>query len=277
MLAEVIGPRHELAFENLERSADYISNQFTSMGYTPEISSYGDKAYKLINVTLEGQNNPEEILVIGAHYDSARSGTPGADDNASGVAVLLEIANALREVELKRSVRFVSFPNEERPYFNTEMMGSWITARRSADAGENIIGMYSLEMLGYYSDEVGSQQYPPVIRNFYPDTGNFVAFVGNMASRSFLHQSIAAFREQALFPSEGMAAPQALVGDIRRSDNSAYWDNGFVALMVTDTSNFRTPHYHGPTDTPETLDYDSMARLTQGLTGMVISLANAVE
>lgn len=277
MLAVTIGPRHELEREGLEQAADYILEEFRAYGYSPEVSIYGEAAFRNINVTLSGNGNSDEIIVIGAHYDSARSGTPGADDNASGIAVILELARNLSSEELKHSIRFVSFPNEERPHFNTPMMGSQVTARVSAEAGENLIGMFSLEMLGYYSEEPGSQNYPPVIRNIYPGTGNFVAFVSNMSSRVFLHQAIDAFREQNTFPSQGMAAPEAVVRDIRRSDNSAYWDNGYPAVMVTDTSNFRTPHYHTLADTPETLNYESMARLTEGLTGMIITLANQVE
>jgi hypothetical protein len=277
MLANTIGPRHELEREGLEQTADYILEEFRSYGYNPEVSTYGEAGFRNINVTLSGTTDTNGILIIGAHYDSARSGTPGADDNASGVAVMLEMARALYGEELKHSLRFVSFPNEERPYFNTPMMGSQVTARLSAEAGEDIIGMFSLEMLGYYSDEPGSQHYPPIIRNLYPDTGNFVAFVSNMSSRLFLQQVIGAFREQNTFPSQGMAAPEALVRDIRRSDNSAYWDHGYPAVMVTDTSNFRTPNYHTLADTPETLSYESMARLTEGLVGMVINLANSVK
>jgi len=277
ILANIVGPRHEEIPENLERAAGYIITQFSAIGYTPKVSTYADGRFQIIDINLAGKSRADEIIVLGAHYDSARTGTPGADDNASGVAVLLELARALKEQDLERTVRFVSFPNEERPYFDTPMMGSWIAANRSAQADENIVGMFSLEMLGYYTDEPGSQQYPPIIRNLYPDTGNFVAFVSNMESRGFLKESIAAFRLENSFPSEGMAAPEALVTDIRRSDNSAYWDNGYFAVMVTDTSNFRTPYYHQLSDTPDTLDYDSMARVTEGLAGMVKRLANAVK
>lgn len=276
ILATDIGRRNEQFPEALDRAADYITAQFGGMGYTPVETRFGDGRFRNISVTVTGSGNSDEIIVIGAHYDS-RSETPGADDNASGVSALLEIARGLSGMEFQRSVRFISFPNEERPHFGTDLMGSRVTAMKSAAAEENIIGMLSLEMLGYYTGEPGTQEYPPVIGNFYPDTGNFIAFISNMSSRPFLQHALGAFRERETFPSEGMAAPEALVSDIRRSDNASYWDYGFPAVMVTDTSNFRNPNYHTPSDTPGTLDYDSMSRLVEGLTGMVITLANTVE
>lgn len=277
ILATVVGPRHGGLPDSLDRAGDYVTNQFRNFGYAPEEIRFGDDRFRNIQATLPGTDRADEILVVGAHYDSAANGTPGADDNASGVAVMLEIARALAGTDLRRTVRFIAFANEENPWFGTDLMGSRISAGKSAQHGENIVGMFSLEMLGYYDDTPGSQKYPRIIRRFYPDTGNFVAFVGNMQSRPLLHQALRVFRESGVMPSEGMAAPQALVRDIRRSDNSAYWDAGYPALMVTDTSNFRNPLYHTLGDTPKTLDYTTMARLTEGLTGMVITLANAVE
>lgn len=277
LLAGVIGPRNEGTPDSLGRAAGYIEGAFTRFGYTPESSFFGDGRFRNITVTLPGTDPGAAMLVLGAHYDTAPTGTPGADDNASGVAVLLEIARALSGMELVCTVRLITFPNEERPYFNTELMGSRVSAAAAAAAGDSILGMFSLEMLGYYSGAPDSQQYPPVIRNFYPATGNFVAFAGNMRSRRFLQQAVGAFREQGMFPSEGMAVPETLVRDVRRSDNASYWDYGYPAVMVTDTANFRNALYHTPADTPDTLDYTAMARVTEGLTGMVISLANTVK
>jgi hypothetical protein len=277
ILATLVGPRHAETPANLDRAGDYVRTQLLNLGYDPQEIYFGEGRFRNIEGMLPGTGTSNEIIVIGAHYDTSPTGTPGADDNASGVAVMLEIARALAGSELSRSVRFIGFTNEERPWFNTDLMGSRVSANASAATGEQIIGMFSLEMLGYYSDAPGSQQYPPIIRHFYPDTGDFIAFVSNLRSRPFLMNALAAFREQQGFPSEGMAAPEALVGDIRRSDNSSYWDVGYPAVMVTDTSNFRSPHYHTLSDTPQTLDYESMARLTEALTGMVISLANTVK
>lgn len=277
ILADVVGPRHEDSMANLDRAADYINTQLQSYGYETEAIRFGDDRFRNIQATLSGSTGNDEIIVLGAHYDTARTGTPGADDNASGVSVLLELARMLADKDTERTIRFFAFANEEQPFSETPLMGSRVSANQAAESKDNIVGMFSLEMLGYYSDEPGSQKYPPVVRQFYPDTGNFVAFVGNLDSRLFLSNALALFRAQKTFPSEGMAAPEFLVGDIRRSDHASYWDVGYPAVMVTDTSNFRSPHYHTLGDTPQTLDYESMARLTEGLSGMVFTLANAVE
>ncbi len=152
-------------------------------------------------------------------------------------------------------------------------MGSRVSARHSFERHENMVGMYALEMIGYYDDEPGSQRYPNVIRHFYPVRGNFIAFVANLRSRRFLHRSIVYFRSQSVFPSEGMAAPQWLVPDIRRSDHASYWHFGFPAVMITDTANYRNRHYHDVGDVHRTLDYHNMARVVSGLTNMLRDLA----
>lgn len=277
VLSEQIGPRNEDNADSLNQAADYILSEFQSYGYSPLESRFGDGRFRIFNVNHYGTERADEIIVIGAHYDTATSGTPGADDNASGIAGMLEIARALSGQSFERTVRFVAFPNEERPYYNTDLMGSRVTASRSAEIGENIIGMFSLEMLGYYTSESNSQNYPPVIGNFYPDRGNFIALISNMSSRPLLHQSVRAFRKQMTFPSEGMAAPAAIVPAIRRSDNASYWDYGFPAILVTDTSFLRNPNYHRLNDTVDTLDFDSMTRVVQGLIGMFRELADNVE
>ena len=152
-------------------------------------------------------------------------------------------------------------------------MGSRVSAEHSRDRGETITGMFSLEMIGYYDATPGSQRYPREVSYFYPERGDFIAFVSNLTSRPLLHRSIRRFRAQAILPAEGLAAPEWLVPHVRRSDNAAYWDAGFPAVMVTDTSNFRNPHYHKAGDQPHTLDYARMARAVTGLTAMFEQLA----
>ncbi len=272
VLAGEIGERNAGNLSKLNQAADYIEEQFKLLGYVPASQSYGEERFRNISVDIYGRERRDEIIVVGAHYDTTWL-TPGADDNASGVAGLLELARLLRDKELTRSIRLTAFANEELPFFGTEEMGSRVSAKRSYDRGENIIGMFSLEMIGYYRDEPGTQFYPRIIRHFYPHTGNFIAFVGNLSSRTFLHAAIDAFRSAERFPSEGLTAPQWLVPDIRRSDNSSYWYYGFPAVMVTDTSNFRNSNYHRATDTPTTLNYDYMAHVVAGLASMLESLA----
>jgi Zn-dependent M28 family amino/carboxypeptidase len=177
---------------------------------------------------------------------------------------VLELAGAARDWAPERSWRFVLFVNEEPPFFRTTEMGSHVHARGAKLRGERIVAMYSLETIGYYSEAPGSQRYPFPFSAFYPDRGNFVAFVANLPSRALLHRTIAAFRAHAEFPSEGAAAP-AWVPGVDWSDQLWFWNEGYPALMITDTAPFRYPHYHTPQDTPDKVDYDRLARVVRGL------------
>jgi hypothetical protein len=272
-LAEEIGERHYEKRDALDKAALYIEQSFKDMGYNPLSEIYNSKLYRNIVVNLYGSKQRDEIIVIGAHYDSVWL-SPGADDNASGISVLLELARALRQESLSRTVRLVAFTNEEWPFFGRDKMGSQVNARNAYDRSEQIIGMISLEMLGYYSMKENSQAYPRPLNYFYPDKGNFIAFVSNFTSRDLLRESILEFRRTSQFPSEGLIAPQFLVPDIRRSDNSSFWSHAYPAIMVTDTSNYRNRNYHKSTDLPESLDYESMARIVEGLRQTIIALTN---
>jgi Zn-dependent M28 family amino/carboxypeptidase len=207
-------------------------------------------------------------IVVGAHYDTV-PGSPGADDNASGVAALIELSRILSLEKIK----FVAFANEELPYSHGEEMGSFVHAKRARERGERVSAMFSLEMLGCYSDAPGSQRYPPVIGWFYPDRANFIAFVGDLGARRLVKRAHALFRRHSDFPSQSLAAP-AFVPGITRSDHWSFRRHGFPAMMVTDTAFNRYPHYHRATDTPEKLDYERMARVTLGLAGMLRELAS---
>ena len=272
-LAGEIGERNRDNRNKLDRAADYIEHQFSEMGYLASPEVFGGEQFRNLVVDLYGRELREEILVVGAHYDTTWF-TPGADDNASGVAGLLELARALKDRPLRRSVRLIAFVNEEDPFFGGDEMGSMVAAQRSYERGENLVGMLSLEMIGFYSEEPGSQRYPQPVRRFYPRVADFIGFVGNLRSRGLLHDAVREFRAAAQFPSEGLAAPEWLVPDIRRSDNYAYWRYGFRAIMVTDTSNFRNRNYHKTGDRPETLNYERMARVVAGLTETIVALAN---
>ncbi|MDI5985507.1 M20/M25/M40 family metallo-hydrolase [Halomonas sp. M4R5S39] len=273
VLADEIGERHYWRPERLHAAADAIDRAFREAGHEPLRHAVPIRArvFHNIEVRLPGSSVTDEYLVIGAHYDTVR-GTPGADDNASGVAVLLELARLLREAELDRSLHLVAFVNEEAPFFGSDAMGSLAYARAARARGDDIVGMISLEMLGYYIDAPGSQRHPPLLGHFYPDRGDFVAFVGNLGSRGLVRDAVGAFREHAEMPSEGLAAPE-LIGDIRRSDHWAFWEMGYPAIMLTDTANFRNSDYHGPRDTHDRLDYETMARLTTALARAVETLA----
>ena len=271
VLAGEIGERHKYLRSKLDQAADYITREFESMDLVPAPQVFDD-GFRNIVVDLYGRERRDEIIVVGAHYDTVTM-TPGADDNASGIAGLLELARLLRDRPLRRSVRLIAFANEEWPFFGHDDMGSRVSARGSHDRQENVVGMFSLEMIGYFSSEPRSQWYPRSIRRFYPQQGNFIAFVSNLNSREWLMQGIASFRRHGQFPSEGMSAPEWLVRDIRRSDQSSYWAFGFPGVMITDTANFRNYGYHNVGDTVRSLDYDAMARVVDGIADMLTDLA----
>jgi Zn-dependent M28 family amino/carboxypeptidase len=252
----------------------YLSEQLESFGYSVTFEEV-PHAKGARNVVAEraGKTLPDEIIVVGAHYDSATP-TPGADDNASGTAGVVELARHFAELSPERTLRFVLFVNEEPPFFRTEYMGSHIHASSARDRGDNIVLMLSLEMLGFFSNAPDSQSYHSGLKYFYPDQGNFIAFVSSLDYRDELRRSIAVFRDQARFPSEGLAAPAGLSG-VDFSDHMPFWNAGYPALMVTDTAFLRNHHYHKPTDTPDTLDYDSFARVVDGLVPVIAAWAGS--
>lgn len=273
VLAGEIGERNLWRYEALKASADYIEKTFQAAGYRVASQHYvvHGKTVRNLEAALPGASPLDEIVVIGAHYDSV-AGSPGANDNATGVAALLEIARLLAQEKPARSVRFVAFVNEEPPFFYTQEMGSRVYARRARERGENIVAMLSLETIGYYTDAPGSQHYPFPFSPFYPDAGNFIAFVGNLASRGMVQACVASFRSRAAFPSEGIAAP-GWMGGIHWSDHWSFWQEGYPAIMVTDTALYRYEHYHAKTDTPDKIDYEHMARVVTGLARVVLDLA----
>jgi Zn-dependent M28 family amino/carboxypeptidase len=253
--------------EDLETPARYIAGAFAAHGLEAKLQSFPSRGRTVSNVEVSPPGDAR--VVVGAHYDTV-PGSPGADDNASAVAALIELAGLVGKEGLP--IRFVAFANEEMPYFMSREMGSWNSAHRSRERGEPVQAMLSLEMLGYYTDQPGTQRYPPPLGLIYPDRGNFIAFVGDLGARALVHQAVASFRRNAAFPSEGVAAP-AFIPGITFSDHWPFRSHGFSAVMVTDTAYHRYPHYHLPSDTPEKLDYERLARVTAGLAGVLRDLA----
>ena len=274
-LAGRIGERNVKHYESLQAALDYIETELREKGFevTEQEYSVDGKPVKNIEAELRGTETPDQIIIVGAHYDSV-SGSPGANDNASGVAALLELAGMFKARALGRTLRFVAFVNEEPPYFQTEQMGSRAYARRSRERGENIVAMLSLETIGYYSDVENSQLYPFPFSLFYPSKGDFVGFVGNTSSRSLVRRAIMVFREGAAFPSEGVAAPGWLTG-IGWSDQWSFWRENYPGLMITDTALFRYPNYHKRSDTPDKVDFDRLVRVVAGIRQVVEDLAGA--
>lgn len=274
-LAGEIGARHGEAPGAYAAAGDYIAAAFRQAGLQPYFEPFGDRGqYRNVVAEIDGVSRAAGIIVVGAHYDTVAE-TPGADDNASGVAVMLELARVFAARPLRQGLRLVAFANEEPPHFLTRDMGSLYHAGRSAERGDMIRLMISLEMLGYYSSEPGSQDYPAPFSYFYPDRADFVAFIGNFHSRAVLKEAIDLFRAARQFPSEGLAAPVVLAPDAGRSDHSAFWLHGFRAFMVTDTADHRNHAYHSADDVPASLNYDAMARVTTGLAGMLAGLTGA--
>lgn len=271
-LAGDIGERHVGRPAALAAAADYVRAQWRLLGYDVVSQSYCYRKVDCENleICLPGVRRPQEIVLAGAHYDTV-PGSPGADDNASGVAALIELARLLRGARLARTLKLVAFVNEEPPFFYFGDMGSRIYARHARRRGDDIRVMFSLEMLGCHSQLPGSQGYPPLLRYFYPERGDFIAFVSNLRSRAELLRAQAAFRQASAFPCEHLASPTIVPG-VSWSDQVSFWREGYRAVMVTDTAFYRNPRYHSSTDTPDSLSYPEMARVVEGLAGMLAIL-----
>jgi hypothetical protein len=261
-LAGTIGERNLAEPEAYADAAAFIETALRKAGYAPVRDDAGN-----VEAQIRGG---DEIVVIGAHYDTV-IGSPGADDNASGVAAMLAIARRLARERPARTVRFVAFANEEPPHYATEAMGSWQYAKRCRERGERIAAMLSIEAIGYFRDDAGSQHYPAMLEAVYPTTANFIAFASNLGSHALLERCVDVFRRKATVPAESGALPEDIPG-IAWSDQWSFWRFGYEAVMVTDTALFRNPHYHERSDLPDTLDYDRLARTTEGLLAVVREL-----
>jgi Zn-dependent M28 family amino/carboxypeptidase len=272
-LAGAIGERHVRRPAALHAAERFIRESWSRLGYDVVRQPYQACGVESANleITIRGRAEPSAIVLAGAHYDTV-DGSPGADDNASGVAALIELARRLRDARPARTIRLVAFVNEEPPFFYFGEMGSRVYARAARARNDDIRVMFSLEMLGCYSGTRGSQRYPPLLRHFYPDRGDFVAFVSNLRSRAALRAAVRAFKHGSAFPVESLASP-AIVPGVSWSDQLSFWRAGYRAIMVTDTAFYRNPRYHCATDTPETLDYARMARVVEGLGTMLVRLA----
>lgn len=272
----------------LERAATYIEETLASAGYKSERQSFSVSGYlsdgllsaphatqSTANILAEipGTSKASEIIVIGAHYDGVQD-CPAANDNGSGVAAMIEIARALARDKFPRTIRFVAFTNEEPPFFRSDDMGSYRYAKACKDRNDNVVAMLSLETIGYYSDSANSQRFPlAAMAMRYPTKGNFVTFVGHVASRKLLDECFTSFRSAVKFPIEILAAPPDLEG-VDFSDQLSFWRLGYPGIMVTDTAPYRYPHYHTKEDTPDKINYDHLARVTTGLMKVVRDLAS---
>jgi Zn-dependent M28 family amino/carboxypeptidase len=277
MLSETIGERHFQRPHALAATEQYLREQLAALGAPARAHEFFVQGQRFANLEVFVPRQPAVgpepgCIVVGAHYDTV-PGTPGADDNASGVAALLELVSELR-APLQRSVRLVFFPNEEPPFFPDAGMGSAAYAAELARQRVDVYVMLSLEMLGYYRDTAGSQHYPPGLGLFYPDRANFIGLVSNLKSRRRLREVERAFRAGSTFPCQSLAAPEWTIV-VGLSDHRSFWQHGYPALMVTDTAFLRNPHYHRATDRADTLDYARFAEVTAGVVAAVRLLAGS--
>lgn len=277
-IATIAGTEHNLAdYDELEKVARYIEATLASMGYAVGRQEFwaDGKPVRNIDVVIEPatQSADPEVIVVGAHYDSV-FGSPGANDNASGVAAVLKLARLLHDLNTvgAKRIRLALFVNEEPPYFMTEAMGSLNYARALAGRNERIVAMYSLETIGFYSSEPGSQRYPWPFGLIFPDRADFIAFVGLMGSRALVRETLRSFRSHTSFPTIGGVALSFVPG-IAWSDHWPFAEHGFQAVMITDTALFRYPHYHRRSDTADKVDTDKMARVVKGIERVIRDLS----
>jgi hypothetical protein len=269
-IATIAAREHNVAHHaELEKVARYIEEALASYGYAVGRQEFTADGKPVRNLDATIAPRPDladpDVFVVGAHYDSAR-GTPGANDNASGTAAVIELARMLKDLHGKagKRIRLVLFVNEEPPWFGTDAMGSLRYARALAERDEKVVAMFSLETIGYFSSEPGSQHYPAPFGVMFPDRADFIAFVGMLGSRRLVQETVRSFRSHTSFPTVGGVAPGFIRG-IGWSDHWAFARHGFQALMITDTALFRYPHYHQPTDTPDKVDVEKLARLVKGI------------
>ena len=267
VLSAEIGERDTDRYENLQAAGEYIERAFKRYSYSSESQAYlfDGKEFRNIIATQPGRRFPGEVILVGAHYDTV-TGSPGADDNASGVAGILELARLFSGYPADRTLKFVAFCNEENG-----LVGSRVYARRAREHGEKIVAMFSLEMIGYYTDRALSQRYPPGLKYFYPDTGNFIGVVGHLRFFNLARKIKGSLKMNSTVPDEYLAGIGMIRG-VSLSDHASFWREGFPSVMITDTAFYRNPNYHMPSDTLETLDYRRMAEVVKGLYHVVISL-----
>jgi hypothetical protein len=273
LLAGDIGERNVWHPAALNDAASYIESEWIRQGYAVSRLGYEVSGVHCANleVSRNGNARGREILLVGAHYDSV-VGSPGANDNASGVAALLEISRVFAAIEPAMTVRFVAFVNEEPPFFMSNQQGSMMYAKSARHRGDDIRLMASIETIGCYSNRPGSQHYPPLFNLFYPDRANFIGMVSDFRSGAAMRQLAQAFRAHSDFPLQTAATFRFIPG-VSWSDHRSFWRQGYRAMMITDTAPYRYPHYHANDDTPDKLAYPEFSRVTLGLCAAFMDIA----
>jgi Peptidase family M28 len=266
-LSTNIGPRNAgVSIQKIRATEQWIVDQLLAVGIESRLDEIplGDVSVSNIEASFIGSKRPEEIIVLGAHYDTSR-GSPGANDNASGVALLLATARRLHAAQPERTIRTVFFVNEENPFSFGIQMGSRVYAERCRARNENIVAMIAVDSVGYFSSVPRSQNYPWYITRF-PSTGNFLAFSSNLENQQLVDNVVVLFQSQSNFPSIGVASESK---ELIRSDAAPFWWQDYPSIAMNDTSEYRDPNYHKPSDTAEKLNYDEMARMADGFLKMI--------
>jgi Zn-dependent M28 family amino/carboxypeptidase len=272
-LAAIDPPRNAEHPESMEQAARFIATRLDAAGLRPELQPFEVAGTTFHNVSALIGTGARRRVVVGAHYD-VFGDRPGADDNASGVAVLLRVAARLARQSLPADVEFVAYALEEPPHFRTADMGSARHAAALAAARVEVIAMLSLEMLGYYSDESKSQKYPDAnLARYFPSIGNFIAVVGRSADRPIVDVVHIAMNRTADPKVYAISGPPEMPG-VDLSDHASYWIHGVAGLMITDTAHYRNPHYHMESDRPATLDYSRMDNAAESVEAAVVALTN---
>jgi Zn-dependent M28 family amino/carboxypeptidase len=280
VLSSVIGKRNIDNYQNLEKAADYIRTEFKKFGYRPTEQAYyletrppKDLVLRNIIAVKEGKDKKDKIILVCAHYDTFKD-TPGADDNASGVSVLLELARLLREEDLSKTVKFAAFTNEDVELaFEDRDMGSYRYAREARARGEDIEAVICLDMLGFYSDEAGSQKSPLILKFFYPDRGNFVGICSDSGSYDLLKTAVSEFKRATDLPVQYLAAPAPFLPQIMTSDHRSFWAFGYNSIWINDTCIYRNSYMHTANDTYDTLDYKDIDKIVEGTRNIILKLA----
>lgn len=276
MLSETFFPRDVTHPDNLDRVAAYIRHEFVQAQGRVSEQPYTVAGRTYRNVLALFGPDTKERIVVGAHYDTAGM-QPGADDNASGVAGLIELASLLREASLPLCVELVAFTLEEEPHLLSAPMGSAVHAASLRQQNIPVQVMFSLEMIGYFTDAPHSQRFPlPFLAAVYPSQGNFIAIVGNLSQGLVIRQIKQVMRSASSLSVHSLNAPRFVPG-VDFSDHRNYWQAGYHAVMVTDTAFYRNPHYHTKQDTADTLDYGRMAMVVQGVYAAVLASAQASD
>ena len=269
-----LGPRNAFSYERLQKCAEWIKKRWESQGYTVKSQTFSiqGKDYTNLEIEIPGRKAPSEIVIVSAQYDTLPD-SPGANNNASGVAVLLQLSKLLKTYTPDRTLRLVNFVNEEDPFFGTEWMGSFKYAEMAYKRHEDIKVMLSIDSIGFYKDEPGSQKLPFPFSAFYPDRGNFLAFIGDFSSRKYMIQATKGFKKGSSFPIEAGVAPKWAKG-ASWSDHLSFWKFGYPGIQITDTGGFRSPYHTTREDTIEKLNLDALSRIVLGMRGTVTELTS---